>query len=183
MKSTQRRLSWSTLDHHAYSNWWGHDAFHSPTVPAQLFPVKWFRHENPVLLLENISHRFGGSQKSYMFFSTFSATTDCYLTHDHILFEHKKATEHSLPSPINSLLNESSLRRWYVKQARSKTNKQSVGTQDCRQQFSNGKKGGHESETSNISLNGRRRPLDVVALTGSDSWKHLKIIFLKLWIH
>lgn len=59
-------------------------------------------------------------------------------------------------------------------------NKQSVGTQDCRRQFSKGEKGGHESETSNISLNGRRRLLEVVALTGSDSWKYLKIIFLKL---
>lgn len=171
------------LDHHACSNWWGCDAFHSLTVPAQLFPVKRIGHEISVVLLEKIWHRFGGSEKSYMFLSTFNATTDCYLTHDHIPFEYKKATDHSLPSPINSSLNESSLRWWYVKQAWSKTNKQSVGTWDCRQQFSNGEKGGHESETSNISLNGRRRPLEVVVLTGSDSWKHLKIIFLKLWIH
>lgn len=61
-------------------------------VSAQLFPVKWFGHEKSVLLLEKIWHRFGGSQKSYMFLSTFSTRTDCYLTHDHILFEYKKAT-------------------------------------------------------------------------------------------
>lgn len=154
---------------------------------SQLFPVKWFRHEKTVRLLKKIWQRFGGSQKSNMFLSTFGATTDCYLTRDRILFEykkaHKKAIDHSVPSPIKSSLNESSLRWWYVKQAWSKTNKQSAGTQDCRQQFSNGEKGGHESDTSNISLNGRRRPLEVVALTGSDSWKHLKIIFLKLRIH
>ena len=40
-----------------------------------------------------------------------------------------------------------------------------------------GKKAGHKSETSNMRPNGRRRPLDVPALTGSDSWRHLKIIF------
>lgn len=111
VKRAQRSLSWSRFDQHAYLKWWGRDAFHSPTAPAQLFSVKLFRHlkkEKSVLVLEKIWHCFGDSQKSYMFFSTSSATTDCCVTHDHILFEHKKAMVRSLPSPINGTLNESS---------------------------------------------------------------------------
>lgn len=69
-----------------------------------------FRHlkkKKSLLVLEKIWHRFGDSQKSYMFFSTSSATTDCSMTHDHIPFEHKKAVVRSLPFPINGSLNES----------------------------------------------------------------------------
>lgn len=78
----------------------------SPAVFCQV--VQTSEKKKSVLVLEKIWHRFGVSQKSYMFFSTSRATTDCCVTRDHILFEHKKAMVRSLPSPINGSLNESS---------------------------------------------------------------------------